>query len=95
MKDVLNNPRRQVHAFLGLSTSMAARYNDFGKKINEDNVRDLSLSWRDIITETLPSNCILNSENLSREITEYYRTYIRIASLKGTPLKDINLLFEK
>lgn len=92
VKDVINNPRRQVHAlFWGIG--MAGRYRDFGTLQNEEKVHDMSLSWRDICSEILPDSCVLNIENLSREISGYYRTYLRIAVSKKIPLETIDLIF--
>lgn len=75
VKDVLNNPRRQVANLLG-GTSMAARYNNFGNPEQEAKVRASEDSWQDIKTGILPGHCQLTAENLSRELSAYYRTYL-------------------
>ena len=79
VSDVLNNPRRQVQSLLQWS-GMAGRYQNFWCEDNENAVRNMSQSWRTISNESLPDYCRLNIENLSREISEYYRVYIRIAA---------------
>lgn len=94
VKDVLNNPRRQVHALLEWAW-MAARYQNFWKVWNENDIRDMSLSWKSIGLENLPSFCLITPENLSREVSAYYRTYIRIAQTNDTPQEDIDMLFIK
>lgn len=94
IKDVLNNPRRQVHAlFRGIG--MAGRYQEFGTSINEDNVHSMSTSWRTICPKTLPRSCQLTPENLSREMSGYYRTYLRIARKNNVPLERIDVLFRR
>jgi len=92
VKDVINNPRRQVHALFG-GIGMAGRYRDFGTLQNEENVHNMSLSWRDICSELLPDSCLLTPENLSREVSGYYRTYLRIAVGKKIPLETIDVIF--
>lgn len=94
VKDVINNPRRQVHALLWWS-SMAARYQGFWKTKNEDAVREMSSSWKTINEEVLPASCFITPENLSREVSAYYRTYIRIAESTGTPIEEVDRLFIK
>lgn len=92
VKDVINNPRRQVHALFG-GIGMAGRYRDFGTLQNEEKVHSMSLSWRDICSELLPHSCLLTPENLSREVSGYYRTYLRIAVGKKIPLETIDVIF--
>ncbi len=91
-KDVINNPRRQVHALLQ-GAGMAGRYQDFWWQINEHAVRTMSLAWRTITAEFLPTFCTLTAENLSREITAYYRTYLKIGLAHLTSPEHIDILF--
>lgn len=74
---------------------MAGRYQNFGQRENEESVRSLSLSWRNLNPEILPETCTLTPENLSREVSAYYRTYIRIALGAGKPTESIDPLFTK
>lgn len=92
IKDVLNNPRRQVHALLA-GAGMAGRYQKFGESVHENQVHNMSTSWRSIRNEILPESCLLTESNLSREVSGYYRTYLRIASTAGIPKEAINKLF--
>lgn len=94
IKDVLNNPRRQVHAILAWS-KLSERYQKFWEQGNEDAVRDLSISWRNIRPELLPDSCALTPGNLSREVSAYYRTYIRIAISGNVDMRNIDSLFRK
>lgn len=94
MKDVLNNPRRQVHALFG-GIGMAGRYKNFGTRLNEDTVHNMSTSWKTICASTLPDSCILTRENLSRELSGYYRTYLRIAKANKIPLETIDIIFRR
>lgn len=92
IKDVLNNPRRQVHALLA-GAGMAGRYQKFGESLHENQVHSMSTSWRTIRSEILPESCLLTESNLSREVSGYYRTYLRMASAAGIPKETINKLF--
>jgi hypothetical protein len=94
IKDVLNNPRRQVHALFG-GIGMAGRYKNFGNTLNEDHVHEMSISWKKICPKTLPGTCTLTAENLSREISWYYRTYLRIAKAHNIPLETIDVIFRR
>lgn len=94
IKDVLNNPRRQVHALFG-GIGMASRYKNFGTPLNENTVHSMSTSWRTISSATLPLSCLLTRENLSREISGYYRTYLRIAKANNIPLETIDIIFRR
>lgn len=94
VKDVINNPRRQVHALFG-GVGMAGRYKNFGTPLNEDTVHEMSISWRDICSKTLPDSCALTKENLSREFSGYYRTYLRIAKKSNIPLETIDIIFRR
>jgi hypothetical protein len=94
IKDVLNNPRRQVHALFG-GIGMAGRYKNFGTRLNEDTVHNMSTSWRTICPATLPESCVLTKENLSRELSGYYRTYLRIAKANKIPLETIDIIFRR
>lgn len=74
---------------------MAGRYKNFGTSLNEDNVHQMSMSWKNICAGTLPETCILTAENLSREISGYYRTYLRIAKSNDIPLETIDIIFRQ
>lgn len=72
---------------------MASRYKNFGTSANENNVHSMSLSWKEIRPELLPDSCTLTPENLSREVSGYFRTYLRIAKANKIPLEIIDVIF--
>jgi hypothetical protein len=74
---------------------MAGRYQDFGGSSNEQAVRELSTSWRNICHENLPSCCLLTAKNLSREMSAYYGVYLRIGIAHHTSPEHIELLFAR
>ena len=51
--------------------------------------------WKSITPENIPDFCFLTSENLSREVSAYYRVYIKIAQANNTPIEDIDVIFMK
>lgn len=74
---------------------MAGRYKNFGTRLNEDTVHNMSIFWKTICPATLPNSCILTRENLSRELSGYYRTYLRIAKANNIPLETIDIIFRR
>jgi len=94
VKDVINNPRRQIHSLLNWSW-MAWRYQNFWQTLNEDSLRMISNWWKNIKTSDLPDFCLLNPENLSREVSAYYRVYVKIANSNNTPIEEIDIIFMK
>ncbi len=53
---------------------MALRYADFGDSTKESELRDFD--WEAILEKPLPEHLILNRENLSEEVSRYYRQYL-------------------
>lgn len=94
VKDVLNNPRRQIHSLLH-GSGMAGRYQNFWQASHENHLRIVGNDWKSITPENIPEFCLLTSENLSREVSAYYRVYIKIAQANNTPIEDIDVIFMK
>lgn len=94
VKDVLNNPRRQIHSLLH-GSGMAGRYQNFWQTSHENHLRMVGNDWKSITPENIPDFCLLTSENLSREVSAYYRVYIKIAQANNTPIEDIDVIFMK
>lgn len=55
---------------------MSGRYSGFGNPEQEMHVRAMENSWKTIDQDSLPEYCRLTAENLSREMSDYYRKYI-------------------
>lgn len=94
VKDVLNNPRRQIHSLLH-GSGMAGRYQNFWQASHENHLRIVGNDWKSITPENIPDFCLLTCENLSREVSAYYRVYIKIAQANNTPIEDIDIIFMK
>lgn len=94
VKDVLNNPRRQIHSLLH-GSGMAGRYQNFWQASHENHLRMVGNDWKSITPENIPEFCLLTCENLSREVSAYYRVYIKIAQANNTPIEDIDIIFMK
>lgn len=76
LKHVINNPRRQIHAILQ-NWNMANRYNNFWKLDNENTLRNFENEFNISSLEQLPIHAVLNEENLTREINNYFIVYFK------------------
>lgn len=94
VKDVLNNPRRQIHSLIH-GSGMAGRYQNFWQTSHENHLRAVGNDWKNITAENIPDFCQLTSENLSREVSAYYRVYVKIAQSNNTPIEEIDIIFMK
>lgn len=83
-KHVLHDPRRQILALLE-QAGIGNRYQSFGDESQELRLRDLNTTqWaRHMPSEQIPEAMRLTPETLSREVSGYYRIYLRKISRRN------------
>jgi len=84
--DLTYDPRRVLHALFS-GRVLADRYNKFGEAEVEASVR-AAPAWNELCAHSLPASCQLTEGNLSREVSAYYRIYLRKALASATDCLD-------
>ncbi|MDD2916270.1 MAG: hypothetical protein PHH70_00290 [Candidatus Gracilibacteria bacterium] len=88
VKNAIDDPRRALFAlFEGIG--MARKYDNFGNVELENNLK--SFHWEQAIMRDIPVHIQFTPENLSREVSVYYRQYLTRVQGGSQALKQFKL----
>ncbi len=89
IKNAIDDPRRAIFA-LQHNILMVERYKTFGNQEDEQALREFK--WEELIKNNIPfnENLLLTKENLSREVSAYYRDYLARTKNSSNTIKRLN-----